>query len=434
MSMPDLLAQAKQILRQNDTGLFTKPSLLQYPHQWNWDSALIALGVSHFDLERALIEIRSLLRGQWRDGMLPHIVYHGAPSNYFPGPACWQIETSPEAPSIPTSGITQPPLLTTVIRCIHNRHSVAEFVREVYPALLRWHRWLHTVRDADGSGLVCIIHPWESGTDDSPRWLQILASISPQNVPSFRRGDILHVPREERPNQEEYERFIYLIELFRKHGYSPLALLENSPFLVQDVLFNAILYRADEDLCALASELGEPTVEVEGWLKRIRANFDAHFWDEKRGLYCDFDLRSNHLVGVNTAITFVPLFAGLPDKTQAHRLVVEHLNNPREYAPLDHRVRYWLTTTSKTEPAWEARRYWRGPIWIILNWMVWEGLRRYGYDDLAEALRQDSLELIRRSGFREYYDPRDGSGCGSEDFSWSAALTFELESQAQLAD
>jgi hypothetical protein len=57
---------------------------------------------------------------------------------------------------------------------------------------------------------------------------------------------------------------------------------------------------------------------------------------------------------------------------------------------------------------------------------VIEGLRRYDYKDLADAIQSDTIDLLARSGFREYYDPRDGSGCGSMDFSWSAALAFEL--------
>ena len=61
-----------------------------------------------------------------------------------------------------------------------------------------------------------------------------------------------------------------------------------------------------------------------------------------------------------------------------------------------------------------------------MNWFVIEGLRRYQYDDLAEAIRQDTLRLIETAGFREYYDARDGTGCGSIDFSWSAALAIEL--------
>lgn len=428
MTAPHLPDLARALLRKNDAGTFTKPGPNQYPHQWNWDSALIALGLSHFDLPRALTEIRSLLSGQWKDGMLPHVVYHDAPSDYFPDPAFWQIENSPDAPGSPTSGITQPPLLTTVIRRMHARHSIPQFIGEVYPALLKWHRWLHTARDADNSQLACIIHPWESGTDDSPRWLEVMALIRPQGVPEFRRGDTLHVPAAERPHQADYERFMYLIDVFRREKYDPIALLKRSPFLVQDVLFNSILHRADEDLRAVAEELGQPTDEIDAWMNTLRVHFDRQFWNETQGLYYDYDRRGNASIAINTAATFLPLFGGLASREQAKRLVEEHLLNPLEYAP-NEKIRYWLTTTSQSEPAWEARRYWRGPVWIILNWFVIEGLRRYDYNDLADAIQSDTLELLNRSGFREYYDPRDGSGCGSTDFSWSAALALEFQEQ-----
>jgi len=429
MTTASLLDRAVLVLRKNDVGIFIKPGPHQYPHQWNWDSALIALGLSHFNLPRAQVEIRSLLSGQWLDGMLPHVVYHDSPSDYFPNPAFWQIENNPSAPDSPTSGITQPPLLTTIIRRIHARHSIPAFIGEVYPSLLRWHRWLHTARDADNSGLACIIHPWESGTDDSPRWLEVMESIHPQEMPSFRRGDTLHVPAAERPHQADYERFIYLIDVFRREKYDAAALLACSPFRVQDVLFNSILYRADEDLRVLAEEFGQPTDEIDGWMNNLRAHFDRQFWDDAHGLYYDYNWRGHASIAVNTAATFLPLFGGLASREQARRLVEEHLQNPLEYAPND-KVRYWLTTTSQSEPAWEARRYWRGPVWTILNWFVIEGLRRYDYNDLANAIQRDSLDLLTRSGFREYYDPRDGSGCGSTDFSWSAALAFEFQKGA----
>ena len=425
MTAASLVDRAISVLRSNDTGIFTKPGPHQYPHQWNWDSALIALGLSHFDLPRAQLEIRALLSGQWLDGMLPHVIYHDVPSDYFPPAVFWQIENSPHAPGVPTSGITQPPLLTTVVRQIHSRHPMPDFVHEVYPALLRWHRWLHTDRDADGSGLVCILHPWQSGTDDSPRWLNILAAMRPEAVPEFQRGDTLHVPAIERPHRAEYERFIYLINVFRQLHYVPNELLANSPFLVQDVLFNAILFRADEDLRTLAVSLGQPTDEIDGWLRNMRVNFNARFWDEGVGLYYDYDVRAGEPIRVNTASTFLPLFAGLASKKQSQWLVEVHLLNADEYA-LAGEVRHWVTTTARTEPTWEPRRYWRGPVWIIMNWFLIEGLQRYGYDDLADIIRQDTLGLIENAGFREYYDARDGSGCGSGDFSWSAALTLEL--------
>lgn len=425
MNQLSLFDRAIAVLQKNDTGVFTKPGPHQYPHQWNWDSALIALGLSHFDLPRALTEIRALLSGQWQDGMLPHVVYHQTPSDYFPNPAFWQIENSPNAPPAPTSGITQPPLLATIIRRIHAQQPIPDFIEEIYPPLLNWHRWLHTARDADSSGLVCIIHPWESGTDDSPRWLDLLAAIQPEMVPEFQRGDTRYVPALERPHRAEYERFIHLIDVFRKLGYAPADLLAHSPFLVQDVLFNSILFRADEDLRALALLLNQPAAEIDVWLRQMRSNFDARFWNDQLGLYYDYDLRSESAIRVNTITTFLPMFAGVASKAQAERLVNSHLANPGEYAPKDG-FRHGVTTTARTEPTWEPRRYWRGPVWIITNWLLIEGLQRYGYDDLADNIRQDTLRLIELSGFREYYDARDGSGCGSEDFSWTAALTLEL--------
>lgn len=425
MHLQSLVDQAIEVLRLNDTGIFTKPGPHQYPHQWNWDSALIALGLSHFDLPRAYAEIHSLLSGQWRDGMLPSVVYHFTPSDYFPNPAFWQIEKSPSAPSVPTTGITQPPLLATVVKMIDTRHPNPDFIREVYPALLRWHRWLHTARDADGSALACIIHPWESGTDDSPRWLHLFEAIQPEDVPEFQRGDTRHVAAIERPNRADYERYIYLIDVFRKRNYESKELLTYSPFLAQDILFNAILYRADEDLRALAVGLSEPTDEIDSWLKSVQMNFNTRFWNEDTGLYYDYDMRSGKPIPVNTASTFLPLFGGLPSKEQAQRLVEEHLLNPKEYA-IGGQVNHRVTTTAKNEPTWEPRRYWRGPVWIIMNWFIIEGLQRYSYDDLAETIRLDTLGLIETGGFREYYDARDGSGCGSTDFSWSAALALEL--------
>lgn len=357
--------------------------------------------------------------------MLPHVVYHDKPSDYFPNPEFWQIKNSPDAPEVATSGITQPPVLASIIRQIHRRAPIRDFVDEVYPHLLRWHRWLHTARDADGSGLVYIIHPWESGTDDSPRWLEVMSKITPHDLPVFQRGDTKHVAAEERPFREDYERFIYLIDIFRRYNYEPSRLLAQSPFLIQDVLFNSVLFRANEDLRALALEVGESTAEVDDWLERMRANFDEHFWDSQRGLYLDYDLRTGRRIPVNTAMTFLPLYAGIASQEKAARLIKTYWLNPDEYSP-GTRLHYAITSVSQKEPTWESRRYWRGPIWINLNWLLIIGLRSYGYDDLVEQLEQHSLELMQRWGFREYYDPQDGSGCGSLDFSWSAALAIEM--------
>jgi hypothetical protein len=97
-----LRAAALALLRDNDAGRYTKPSGGQYPHQWNWDSALIALGLMHVDVERALEEMASLLDAQWSDGMVPHIVFHRPDLAYFPDAKFWQTEGR-HAPGYPSS-------------------------------------------------------------------------------------------------------------------------------------------------------------------------------------------------------------------------------------------------------------------------------------------------------------------------------------------
>jgi glycogen debranching enzyme len=252
-----------------------------------------------------------------------------------------------------------------------------------------------------------------------------MSRFAPHDLPPYTRRDTVHVAGSQRPNAADYDRFVHLVNLFRQRHYDPVALLAESPFLVQDILTNSILYRADEDLRALGKEIGEPVDEIDAWMKQVAAVFNQRFWNDKAGLYFDYDCRQKAPIEVNTAMTFLPLYAGLADQRQASRLIEKHLLNRSEYG-LSDRVHHWLTSTSQGESVWEPRRYWRGPVWIILNWLVAEGLSRYGYSELAGTFRHDSIDLIKQAGFYEYFDAGDGSGCGSDDFSWSAALTIEM--------
>ena len=426
-----LAQQARAVLAANDLGGFTKPAPRQYPHQWNWDSAFIAIGLAGYDVARGREEVRALLRGQWRNGMVPHIVYHTGPSDYFPDPAFWQVERSPDAPAVPTSGITQPPILATAVRRLHERSADAAsslaFVREVYPALLAWHRWFHRERDPQGEGLVCVIHPWESGLDNSPRWDAALERMDMSRVPEYTRRDTVHVNAAERPTNTDYDRFMILVDLFRSARYDQAAILARSPYLIQDTLLNAVLYRADSDLRALAGLIGEPTDELDGWQAQMAAAFARKLWDADAGLYLDYDLRAQERIAANTIATFIPLYAGIPDAVTAGRLVTEHLANPAEYASGgDPATVVGVPTTPKNSPVFDPRRYWRGPVWVNTNWLVIQGLGGYGYSDLAATIRRHTLDLVAGAGFREYFDPRNGGGYGTPGFSWSAALTLDL--------
>jgi glycogen debranching enzyme len=71
-------------------------------------------------------------------------------------------------------------------------------------------------------------------------------------------------------------------------------------------------------------------------------------------------------------------------------------------------------------------RYWRGPVWINIDWFLLHGLRDYGYNKYAQRLRRTIIDLCREQGFHEYFDPTTGRGRGSVLFSWSAALLLDV--------
>lgn len=425
MTDMELADAARALLRANDVGGFIKPASHQYPHQWNWDAAFIAIGLRHVDPALARRELEALLAAQWRSGMVPHIVYPMGPSDYFPTAGFWRTEGLGHGGSIPSSGLTQPPVAATAVRLLLDAapdQATLAFARDVFPRLLAWHRWLHTARDPEGSGLVAIIHPWESGTDDSPRWAGPLAALGDVDPPPYQRRDQRHVPADERPSADDYARFMHLIGAYRDWGWDDATLWARAPFLVADVLFNAILLRADADLAELARRLGRPTAEIDRWAGRGAAAFRERLWDERRGAYLDLDLRSGARPAADTWVTFAALYAGVADRATAERLVRDQLVAPGRFAG----ERFGLPTVALDDPRFEPRRYWRGPVWINANWIVARGLRATGFHDLASQLSHHTLELARRSGFVEYYDARDGSACGAHGFSWSAALVLDL--------
>jgi mannosylglycerate hydrolase len=64
--------------------------------------------------------------------------------------------------------------------------------------------------------------------------------------------------------------------------------------------------------------------------------------------------------------------------------------------------------------------------WRFANWLIIDGLHRYGFTQEADALRRKTLELVEKSGFYEYYHPVTGEHAGVKDFSWTAALSIDL--------
>jgi hypothetical protein len=425
-----LLRQAKAVLDINWTGEYTKPGPRLYPHQWSWDSALIAIGYSHYDQDRAIRELSHLFDSQWKNGLLPQIVFNPRFGMYFPGIDFWHADESPDAPAhVKTSGIVQPPVHATAALRVYQRAKDASaakaFLEHAFTRLKAWHEYLHRERDPEGEGLVYIRHPWESGMDNSPMWDSIMERLQlrPDQVPQYRRSDVHFVAAEDRPLDAAYDRFAYLVKLFADRDYDEARIRNDCPFLVQDVLFNALMCRADRDLAQIARVVGEdPSSSEERAAKTTRA-MNEKLWNEQHGIYLNFDLASNRLLEVYVAPNFVPLYAGIPDEEQAHR-IVDTLENTgfglsdESLTPVPSYDRYGF--------AFFPTRYWRGPVWANINWFLMRGLERYGYKEQAERLRNTIVSLCQEQGFYEYYDPITGFGHGSDLFSWTAALFLDV--------
>ena len=147
----------------------------------------MALGWARLDEARAFQEIETLLTGQWPDGMVPHIVFHRPDPGYFPG-------RSGGAPATcRPPGITQPPVAASCPAHPGGAHRSglrpSGRARDLFPRLLARHRWFHTVRDPDGTGMVTTLHPWETGMDNSPAWDEVLArvEVAPDSSPTSAR-------------------------------------------------------------------------------------------------------------------------------------------------------------------------------------------------------------------------------------------------------
>jgi len=116
----DFIKSAKKVLLGNKKKGYTLPTNNKlYPAQWNWDSGFIALGYSHFKFKYAIDEIKTLIRGQWKDGMIPHILFHDLNTNYYPNHSVWACGNK-----IHSSGITQPPILAIILKLILDKKRI----------------------------------------------------------------------------------------------------------------------------------------------------------------------------------------------------------------------------------------------------------------------------------------------------------------------
>jgi glycogen debranching enzyme len=262
--------------------------------------------------------------------------------------------------------------------------------------------------------------------DNSPMWDQIMQRLHlrADQIPPYRRADIHAVAASDRPTSTAYDRFAYLVKFFADRIYDEGKIREDCPFLVQDVLFNSLLCKANRDLAEIARILGEDPSSHEELAEKTRGAINEKLWDEDRGIYLDYDFADDRPIRVYFGPNLAgPLYASIPDQNRA-KLVLDTLENEG----------FGLSDESITPiPSYDVHgygfsteRYWRGPVWINIDWFLMHGLEAYGYEEHAQRLRRTIVDLCQKEGFHEYFDPTSGEGLGSILFSWSAALLLDV--------
>ena len=267
--------------------------------------------------------------------------------------------------------VTKPPILAWAALKLHEMDPNLDFLEEIYIPLVRWNAWWFGMNDDDVDGLAQYNHPYSSGLDDSPLWDYGMPVESP---------DL------------------------------------NTYLCVQ------------MGSLALIAEALNMEAEAVMWRRRAAAivrRMIQDFWDEDTGLF--HASHNNQPIPVVTPFNLYPLWTGqLPDHICDKLL--QHLTNPNEFWG-----DYMLPTVAYNDPHYNPRVMWRGPVWANINYFFIEALHQIGHHDLANHLRDKTLQLImEQTSIYEYYNSETGSPpkTAEDTFGWTAAVFIDLAIQA----
>lgn len=118
-------------------------------------------------------------------------------------------------------------------------------------------------------------------------------------------------------------------------------------------------------------------------------------------------------IKIRTWTGFIPLWAEFATKKQAECIVTKHIRDEKTFnSP------YGIRTLSRDEKMYNLSATnnpsnWLGPIWIIVNYIVFRGLLNYGYLEDAKELYEKTVLLLGRDleqtgTLHEYYEPETG--------------------------
>jgi glycogen debranching enzyme len=308
------------------------------------------------------------------------------------------------------SALVQPPLIAQALKRFYEASGDKLFVYELLPKVVQYHDWLAQNRDFDGDGLMTIISPFESGIDWKPSFDDLVGYRS-------------HATPRRLFASELYWRVMLKVDASNfLRQYDLPRIREHGAFLVKEVAFNTIYacdLRALADLCATV-DLPDRAERCERSAERVGAAILRLMYDDETAAFYDLVGGTDSSLKVLTAMSLFPLLLPEMPKDMAREIVRRHLCNADEFASP-----YPIPSVAMSERSFypkETFALWRGPTWPVINWFFFRCLSAKGFEHEAGNLYRATVDLIEKSGFREYYNPFTGEGYGADSFTWSGLV------------
>jgi putative isomerase len=208
--------------------------------------------------------------------------------------------------------------------------------------------------------------------------------------------------------------------------------------VTEGVDLQCYIYREYLALALIAGKLGKPddALKYRRKAEDLKHLVQDRMWSDVDGMFLNIDARTDQFVRVKTWTNFVPLWVKIATPAQAARTIQEHLLNPQEFwAPNG------IRTLAPSEPLYNpASGYWRGPVWIISNYLMMHGLMNYGFQSQSRELAQKTVALLVKDfhssgGMNECYNPETGAtAAGGKFLSWNLLAEHMVEEAEQGTD
>ncbi len=353
-----------------------------------WDSFFSALLANLGDPEMGRQTVRTMLSYQRTNGMVPNYAH-----------TSHLIDSKDDGISEDRS---DPPVGSMCVWKMHLRWPDVEFLREIYPKLAAWNAWWLRERNAKKDGLLqwgsstgtLRGAQWETGWDDTPHF---------EGVHGVKMvGSVMNV---------------YAVDL-------------------------CSLWSMDAHyLSLIAAEIGMHQEAAAHHNDSVEMNqrINARLWNESLGIYCSRfwdhdDGTPGEFLTRLTPANFYPLICGAPNRLRADRVLSVMLDPEQFWGE------WVLPTVSRKDPYFLRQTYWHGTIWAPVNYLVFQGVKRYASSEVQAAFAQKSVRLfmdnwLAEGSCAENYLSIDGGVGGDPNYTWGALLCLiGIESIVDISD